>query len=219
MVSKKIKNQCSWALIPAYNEEKSIKEVIFRTKKIINNILVVNDGSTDGTKKILNKIKNIELIHINENSGKANALKIGINYLKKMNAKRIITIDADMQHLPEEIPNLLSIDADIVIGARNKINTKMPFFRKIGNYIASRIVRNQIGINVKDPQSGFRLYNKRALNTLKFEGNNFNIEKKTLKEAYEKKLSVKEVQISCIYSKNLRKSHLKFKDIIEFLKS
>ncbi|MFA5303586.1 MAG: glycosyltransferase family 2 protein [Candidatus Nanoarchaeia archaeon] len=219
MVSKKTKNEELWVLIPAYNEEKSIKEVIFRTKKIINNILIVNDGSTDKTKSILNKLKNIELIHINENSGKANALKIGINYLKKKNAKSIVTIDADLQHLPEEIPNLLNSDADIVIGARRRVKTKMPFVRKLGNYLASMIVSRQTGLNITDPQSGFRIYNQRALNELNFEGNHFNIEKKTLKDAYEKNLFVKEVPISCIYNKNLRKSYFSFKDIIEFLKS
>jgi glycosyltransferase involved in cell wall biosynthesis len=219
MVSKKLKNENVWVLIPAYNEEKSIKEVIFRTRKIINNILIVNDGSIDNTKKILNKIKNIELINIDENSGKANALQIGINYLKKKKANSIITIDADLQHLPEEIPNLLKFNADIVIGIRKKLNSSMPFFRKIGNYLSAKIVSFQTGYSLNDPQSGFRIYGKRAINKLSFEGNNFNIEKKTLKEAYKKNLLVKEVPISCIYNKNLRKSYFKFKDIIEFLKS
>jgi hypothetical protein len=106
-----------------------------------------------------------------------------------------------------------------VIGSRNNLNAQMPFIRKIGNYLASKIVSKQIGLKIKDPQSGFRIYNTRAINELNFEGNHFNIEKKTLKDAFEKKLLIKEVPISCIYNKNLRKSYFKFKDIIEFLKS
>jgi glycosyltransferase involved in cell wall biosynthesis len=219
MSSKKTKHENLWALIPAYNEEKSIKEVIMRTKKIVNNLLIINDGSTDNTKKILNKIKNINLIHLNENSGKANALKIGMTYLKKKNAKKVVTLDADLQHLPEEISKLLKVNADLVIGIRKKLNSPMPFFRKIGNYLAAKIVSFQTGLTLNDPQSGFRIYGTRAINELSFEGSKFNIEKKTLKEASEKKFIIKETSISCIYEKNARKSYNKMKDAFEFLKS
>ncbi|MDD4353115.1 MAG: glycosyltransferase family 2 protein [Candidatus Nanoarchaeia archaeon] len=218
MSFKKKINKNLWVLIPAYNEEKSIKEVINRTKKFVSNILIINDGSTDNTHLILNKIKNIEVINILNNSGKANALKLGMEYLKKKDAKRIITIDGDLQHLPEEIPFLLEINADLVIGARKKLNTPMPIIRKIGNYLASKIILMQLGIKIKDPQSGFRIYNQNALNELNFEGNNFNIEKKTLEQACKKKLSIKEVPISCIYNIK-RKSYFKLKDAIEFLKN
>jgi cellulose synthase/poly-beta-1,6-N-acetylglucosamine synthase-like glycosyltransferase len=77
----------TWAIIPAYNEEKTIKEVVLRTKKFINNILVVNDGSTDKTPDIIENIGGISIINVPVNLGKANALKSGMQYLKKLMQK------------------------------------------------------------------------------------------------------------------------------------
>jgi len=219
MAFKKISDEKLWALIPAYNEEETIKEVVKRTKKVVKNVLVVNDGSTDKTESIIKRIKNIEFLNFFKNLGKANALKKGIQFLRKRKAERVVTIDADLQHLPEEIPLLLNEKADIVIGAREKLNSEMPFIRKVGNFLASKIINLELGIDIKDPQSGFRIYNRKALNKLSFKGEKFNIEKKTLKQACEKKLSIKEVPITCVYNKSLRKSHFTLKDALEFLKS
>lgn len=215
---KERKDNDLWILMPAYNEELTIKTIINRTKKITKNILVVNDGSTDKTESIIKQIKNVELINIGENSGKANALWVGINFLKKMKAKKVVTIDADLQHLPEEIPDLLKVNADIVIGSREKNKKTMPFLRRIGNYIASKIVSSQTKMNINDPQSGFRVYSKRAINELSFSGKNFNIEKKILNEASEKNFIIREVPISCVYDKDMRKSYFGLKDILDFFK-
>ncbi|MBN1924022.1 MAG: glycosyltransferase family 2 protein [Nanoarchaeota archaeon] len=215
----KVMNDNLWVLIPAFNEERAIKEVVARAKKQVSNVLIVNDGSTDKTSLILSRIKGVEVINIAENSGKANAVKIGVNYLKSKKAEKIITLDADLQHLPEEIPNFLKAKGDIIIGTRSRVDSSMPITRRLGNFFASLIINLQTGVKVTDPQSGFRLYNNRAVNSLSFDGNCFNIEKTTLKQAVEKRLSISEVPISCIYNNNLRSSYFKLKDIIEFLRS
>ncbi len=210
MVSDKI-----WVLIPVYNEERTIREVVSRTKEVIPNILIVNDGSTDNTNNILNNIKDICLINIRENSGKANALKKGMDYLREKDADKVVVIDADLQHLPEEIPRLLNADADIVVGVRED-RESMPLIRKIGNFLAAKIVSMQTGLDCNDPQSGFRAFSKKAVNELSFNGENFNIEKKVLLELSEKDLTYAEVPISCIYEEDARESYYDFKDLLEF---
>jgi hypothetical protein len=93
----------------------------------------------------------------------------------------------------------------------------MPFIRKIGNYIASKIISSETGLKISDPQSGFRLYGKRAINELSFEGDKFNIEKNTLIEAKEKNLNISEIPITCVYNSE-RKSYFTMKDALEFFK-
>ncbi len=207
----------TWAIIPAYNEEKTIKEVILRTKKFIKNILIVNDGSTDKTLEIIENLEGIKILNVPKNSGKANALKMGMNYMKEVKAKKAITIDADLQHLPEEIPKFLEINADLILGVREKLNSEMPFIRKIGNYLASKIISNELGLKISDPQSGFRLYGEKAINELSFDGDKFNIEKTTLIEAKNKNLNISEIPITCIYNTK-RKSYFTMKDALEFIK-
>ena len=124
-------------------------------------VLVVKDGSADKTDSEDRK-GGAEVVSFDKNKGKANAIKIGMNYLRERSLDRVITLDADLQHLPEEIPELLKPDADIIIGARRKDRKTMPLRRRLDNYLATKIAKRKIGLKVGDPLSGFRVYTKKS---------------------------------------------------------
>ena len=115
-----------WAVIPAYNEEKNIGSIIKETKRHINKIIVVDDGSKDNTSKAA-KESNVPVLRHIVNLGKGAALKTGCDFVIKNNAKIIIVLDADAQHDPKEIPKFLENikNNDIVFGYR-KLNKNMP---------------------------------------------------------------------------------------------
>ena len=105
-----------FAIIPAYNEEKHINKVVKQTKKYVDNVIVVDDGSKDKTKAAASKAKAIVLRHL-VNLGKGASLKTGCDYAVKNNADIMIVIDADAQHDPDEIPKFLETikNCDVVL--------------------------------------------------------------------------------------------------------
>src|SRR3989338_1971597 len=123
------------AIIPAYNEEKHIAEVIIGTKQYVKDVFVVDDGSKDKTTEYAKNAGAIVLCHI-VNMGKGVALKTGFEATKDFDV--VITLDGDGQHDPKEIPRFLKTleeqQADIVIGGR-KLNANMPFIFRFGNYL------------------------------------------------------------------------------------
>ena len=129
-----------FAIIPAYNEEKRISKVNKETKKYVDNVVVVDDGSKDRTKEAAKKAKAIVLRHL-VNLGKGAALKTGCDYAVKNKADIMIVIDADAQHDPNEIPKFLKNIKryDIVLTYR-KLNENMPFVLKFGNWIINKTI-------------------------------------------------------------------------------
>ena len=123
------------AVIPAYNEEKHISKIIKETKKYVDCVVVVDDGSKDKTSVMAKKSNAVILRHL-VNLGKGAALKTGCDYAVKNSAGFIIAIDADAQHDPKEIPRFLEgLKArEIVLGYR-KLNRKMPLVLKFGNWL------------------------------------------------------------------------------------
>lgn len=188
------------AVIPAYNEEKTIKETAERTKKFVDHVVVVDDGSTDGT---FNEAKKagVEVIKHKKNMGKAAALKTGFACLGDYDT--VITLDADLQHLPEEIPPLLSgLDGgcDLCIGSRFLSNSNcMPLLNRISNRISSIILSVLAGQTITDPQSGFRAIKRETLERLELMADRYAIEHIMILEAARKGFKIMEMPISCIY--------------------
>lgn len=210
-------NNDLWVLIPAFNEERTIKNVVNRSKKFVSNVLVVNDGSTDKTKQKLKELRHERVLHHDKNHGKGGALRTGFHHIKKKGFKRIVTLDADMQHLPEEIPLLLKEDADIVIGARLINRRTMPFARRLSNRLVNKLFEIKTSFKLNDVQSGFRAYNKKAIQSLDFEDKGFITDFLVLKQAVKKGLRIKEVPITCVYGSE--KSKIKpLRDSIKFIK-
>jgi glycosyltransferase involved in cell wall biosynthesis len=159
-------------VIPAYNEEQSILEVInsIRTHMPSIDILVINDGSTDKTSEIA-RSANVFVIDLPYNIGYGGAIQTGFRFAVEYNYEYVITIDADGQHEPSSIKNLIDAmekeNADVVIGSRFiDGDYKMPFFRKLGSRIFSIIAILYTGTKFTDPTSGFQLLNRKAFKHL-----------------------------------------------------
>ena len=189
-----------FAIIPAYNEEKRISKVIKETKKYVDNIVIVDDGSKDKTKEMAKKGKAIVLRHL-INLGKGAALKTGCDYAVKNKADIIIVIDADAQHDPNEIPKFLKNikKCDIVLAYR-KLNKNMPFVLKFGNWIINKTITFLYGIRIKDSQCGYRAFTTKAYKRLKWKATDYSMESEMIAKIGKYKLSYTEIPIETIYS-------------------
>jgi glycosyltransferase involved in cell wall biosynthesis len=200
------------ALIPAYNEEERIGKVVKKTLKYCD-VIVIDDGSMDDTGKRAEE-KGAFVIKHEKNRGKGDALITGFNYALKNNYDIIITLDADGQHDPSEIPNFLKkIDKyDIIIGARNF--KEMPFPRRISNTITTFLLSLRTHQKIGDSQSGYRLIKTDALRGLDFKTERFILESELLVRA---KCRIGNVRIKTIYAGE--KSHINnLRDTTKFIK-
>lgn len=157
------------ALIPAYNEEATIADVINKTKPFVDKILIINDGSTDATKQVSIQA-GAKVIDNIVNRGLGPTMKRGYEEALKEGADIIVQLDADGQYLAKEIPLLiqpiLENEADLVLGSRlENIQYKMPTFKKLGNKAFSSVLRMLTGADVSDGQTGFRAMRREVLET------------------------------------------------------
>ncbi len=177
-------------LIPCYNEEKTIKKVFKKIRKF-GKVLIVDDGSTDATKKILQENK-IKFIRNKKNLGYEKSLIIGFKHIIKFykNSSYILTIDADGELLSENIPKLINMmknkNSDILIGHRSKFNR---FSESILNFIFN------YKFQINDPISGLKMYKIKVLRNLKNKiSNNFFLVDIILK-AVNLKYSIKNIKV------------------------
>lgn len=196
-------NQKLIVVIPAYNEEKSIGEVLQGVKKHTNNIIVVDDGSGDKTFQIAKSFGTKVYKHVT-NRGLGGALGTGIKAAVLDQADIIVTLDADGQHDSNEIPKLIepikNKEADIVIGSRFLKNQKMPIFRKLGNRFFNLFTFFVFGVRTTDSQSGMRAFNKEAAGKLSLFTNGMEVSSEIIKEIKDNNLRLKEVPIRAIYT-------------------
>lgn len=203
------KNVC--ALICAYNEEKTIEKIIKRTSKYVAQVYVVDDGSKDKTYEKAIKAKAVVIRH-KKNRGKGAALKTGFSYLKNKNYKAVITLDADGQHLPEEIPkfiNKLNSGFDVVIGRRNFNHKSVPLVRSLSNPLYSLALSLINSKEIHDPENGYRAFKIKVLPSLIISSNKgFSYEAEVLIKLLQSKLKIGWVDIKTIYIPG-RKSKIK----------
>jgi glycosyltransferase involved in cell wall biosynthesis len=182
---EEIKNINFGVLIPTYNNGKTIEKVIKDVLNYTSNIIVVNDGSTDNTSKILSKFQNqITIITNDKNLGKGASLKKGFKKAKELNYEYVITLDADGQHFADDIleflKSLIPGKPVLIIGNRNMQNENVPgrslFGRKFSNFWV-KIETNQ---NIEDTQSGYRLYTVSEINKFHFFTNRYDFEIESL---------------------------------------
>ena len=198
MDSEKIKK--FWVIVPAYNEENRISAVLEKIKKYCQDIIVVDDGSTDKTSDVAKKEDIIVLRHI-VNLGKGAALKTGCDFALKNDAKKIIVIDADGQHDPDEIPNFLNAleSSDIVFGYRT-MKKSMPFVFKLGNWFINKVAEMLFGIRIKDSQCGYRAFTDEAYKRMRWKSTGYYVESEMIVNAGKKHLSYDEIPIKTIYA-------------------
>ncbi len=152
-------------VMPAYNEEKGIADTIDGVVETVNvlgieyELIVVNDGSTDNTEKIIENNKNIKVVNHEERKGYGASLKTGIKHSKFEN---ILIIDADGSYPPEHIPDLLDYAAnyDMVVGARIGSKVKIPLIRKPAKWFINKLANYLSEKKIPDLNSGMRLFKK-----------------------------------------------------------
>jgi len=192
-----------FCVIPALNEQKNIESVIKKVKKVVDEVVVVDDGSSDNTVNIAKDCHVKVLEHI-VNRGQGAALQTGNDYCLEKNADIIVHFDADDQFLAEEISAIIKpiIDqeADIVFGSRFlEKKSNIPIFKKIIIMPIARIVNYLLGIKTSDPQSGFRAFNQKTAKLIKIENDGMAHCSEILYKAHKYKLRIKEVPITVIY--------------------
>jgi len=193
-------NKDAYVIIPAHNEQKHISSVIRKVRNYTNNLVVVDDGSTDNTSEIALREYAVVLKHI-INLGKGAALKTGCEYALKNGAKQLIFIDADGQHQPEDIPRFLEAlkNADIVFGSRS-LNKNMPLILKFGNWFINKVNNTMFGIKLMDTQSGYRAMTAAAYEKIKWKSTKYSVESEMIANAGKKRLKYKEITIKTIYA-------------------
>ena len=191
-------------LIPAYNEEATIKQVIQEIPKSFESIseteiIVIDDGSSDNTAKIA-KENGATVYSFNQNQGLAQAISFGFRKCLEHKADLLVILDADCQYDGREIPLILKPimenEADIVLGDRqlNQLD-HMPFQKRVGNQMVSKVVSRLIGQKINDGQTGFRAFNKNALNKIHI-FSTYTYTQETLLQAKYKGLKILEVPVT-----------------------
>lgn len=192
--------------IPAYNEDKAIAAVITKAQAYAGVVMVGDDGSTDQTAEIARKL-GADVFRNPQNMGKGATVKMLMDYARELEPDVLVTIDGDGQHDADEIPRvaepILKNEADVVVGSRYADGawTDAPRYRRFGLRIINSLARPNSGAGgVKDTQSGFRAYSRRALGVVQWcESTGFGIEEEQLAKAAQHRLRIVEVPISVRY--------------------
>ncbi len=190
------------ALIPAYNEETTIADVLERTRPFVSEILVVNDGSRDKTAEIA-RAHGVRVVSHLVNRGLGAAIGTGFAAALKIGADVVITLDADGQHDPIEIPKFIAAienGADVVIGSRMMTRTGMPWYRQVANMLGNLSTLILFGAYVTDSQSGFRAFTKQALSKIDLKTNGMEVSSELIAESKAHDLKIVEVPIQAIYT-------------------
>lgn len=196
-------------VIPAYNEGSVIADVVKNADKILSTsdysyeIVVINDGSKDDTSHQARKAGATIIDHI-LNSGAGAATATGLSYASQHGFDFAATMDADGQHLPEDvIKGIQAIQADkyeLMIGSRLIDSRGMSRVKVLGNKGLSLITRILFGINVTDSQSGLRIFSRRALRELRWKTNGYEFCSEMLWRAHQLKLKIGEYPIKAVYT-------------------
>lgn len=163
--------------IPAYDAVHSVGSVVERARAVFPDVLVIDDGSTDGTAAAA-VAAGAEVHSFTKNRGKGAALHQAFEILFSRGFTAVVTVDADGQHLPEEIPRLLAAaaDADMVLGTRDHLFAEMGTVRRFSNRLSSRAISWAAGKPITDVQTGFRLYTRALIDRTGFPETGFEAE-------------------------------------------
>ena len=186
-------------LIPAYNAQNTLGDVLQRIRPLNINTLVVDDGSLDETKKVALD-HGARILEHSCNRGKGAALRTGFQHILKMDYEIVITLDADGQHDPSEIPSLLRVfqivKPDILIGSRAEAFGKMPFLRRFWNRLGVKAVARLCHADITDSQSGYRLIRTEILKGIDLSTSRYEAELELLVKACKKGYGVLSVPIN-----------------------
>lgn len=206
-------------IIPTYNNSKTLKGVINDVLQYSENVIVVNDGSTDETSQILTQFNQIDIVSYGENIGKGYALRKGFEFAIAKGYKYAVTIDADGQHFADDIPLFIEKIKDhpkaVIIGARNMEKEGIPGKSSFGNKFSNFWFWFETGIKQPDTQSGFRLYPLECIKVKKWITKKFEFEIEVLVRLAWSNVEITHVPVKVYYApKETRISH--FRPFIDF---
>jgi glycosyltransferase involved in cell wall biosynthesis len=190
--------------MPAYNEEKFIAKTVLGCQPYVDEVVVVNDGSTDATAMIATAC-GARVIYHDKNQGYGAAIRTCFETAKDMKAKAMVIIDSDGQHDPEEIRKVLhpvlNGNADVSIGSRFLKGHKasIPFYRAVGMKVLDVATNQGGGMKFSDTQSGFRAYSNNAINKIRIGNSGMSAGSEILLQIKDHGLMVEEVPITCRY--------------------
>ena len=193
--------------IPAFNEEKNIAAIMTRLSDVADTVIVCNDGSSDLTSNIAEKMGAVVVNH-EKNLGYGGAIRSIFTKAKNVEGDVLVTFDADGQHRVEDIENvvapIINQEADIVIGSRflDESEKEVPHYRKVGIKVITKITNASIKEKLTDSQSGFRAYSKKAVDELNPSELGMGISTEILIKASNKGFKISEVPIKILYGEN-----------------
>lgn len=210
------------AVVPVYNEADHLQNFIGSLKNHLSygRIIVVDDGSSDDTPRILEKLPVISIMQ-GENHGKGYALRKGFDKALEMGFEWILTMDGDMQHSPDDITSFTARaqegGCDVILGSRMADTSAMPFQRVISNTLTSLLLSLRTGQKIKDSQCGYRMIHRGVLENIILKNDGYMMESELLIKAGLKKFVLDSVPVQTIY--NGSKSSIKpVKDTFLFIK-
>ena len=191
------------AIIPAYNEETTIAEVLERTRSFVDEMIVVDDGSSDRTREIA-RAQGARVVSHVINRGLGAGIGTGFAAALKLGADVAVTLDADGQHDPAELPKFVDAierGADAVVGSRMLTGFEgMPWYRRVAQMIGNIATFFLFGAWVTDSQSGYRAFTRDAMKRIDIKTNRMEVSSELIAEIKRNKLNYKEVPIKAIYT-------------------
>jgi glycosyltransferase involved in cell wall biosynthesis len=190
------------ALVPAYNEASTIGDVVRRLFDSVASVVVVDDGSTDGTGEIA-RLAGAEVVTHPANRGKGTAVRTGLAAILACDFTHVVLLDGDLQHLPHEAPRLLdaacATGADVIVGERRFDRRRMPASRYYANVLGSRALSSFMGVRVRDTQSGYRIFRTDILKRMRLRATGYDIETEMLVKLRRLGGRIEHVPVSAVY--------------------
>jgi len=191
------------AIVPAFNEARSIADVVSGLHGIVSHVLIVDDGSTDQTAARA-RAAGAEVLTRGRNTGKGSAIRAGLAHVMTRPFTHVLLLDGDMQHRPREASRLLDAaqrtGADLVLGEREFSREGMPAARYHANRIGSRVLSWFVGAPVQDTQCGFRVCRLDALRDLPLRARGYDIETEMLVKLRRRGARLASVPITTVYA-------------------
>ena len=197
--------QSAAVVIPAYNANDSLPQLFKRLQPFVEarQIFVVDDGSSDATAEVSSRA-GARVCRHDKNLGKGRALQTGFEAIRNTDFGFVVTMDADLQHQPEDLPSFFEIQritkADIVLGRRPRLRTNMPLHRVLSNTVTSRLVSMRTGLAIQDSQCGFRLMRRNVIDSVSLQSAGFEAETEFLIKAAKLGFTIGSVPVQTVYT-------------------
>lgn len=201
-------------LVPTYNNEQTLRQLLIDVCAYTDNVIVVNDGSTDSTANILASFPDLHVVGYPVNKGKGFALRLGFKEAVSLGYTHAITIDSDGQHFAEDLPKFLDVlesnPEALVIGARNMEQSSVPGKSSFGNKFSNFWFWVETGLTMDDTQSGYRLYPVAKLQRMKFITRKFEFEIEVIVRAAWRGIKIMHVPVRVYYAEKAKRvSHFR----------